>query len=140
MIRFLLFTSILITFVAFCPEEGMAACEIEDVLEMVDEDLSKREISSECQNQISDAPNCSVRKVIKLASDGYDTEEIITKCSGGERNPPGLGDPGPGPMPQSSNICQTSFMWCALGQAAPPGTPCYCNTWQGPMQGIITPR
>jgi len=122
-----------------------ANCEVIDVIEMYDEeDLTKREIREECGETISDAPNCSVRKIIRLSDDGYDEDEISTKCSGSKSSQAGQGYGGSQqqnqPRPQTSNICQTSMMWCALGQSGPIGTACWCNTGYGPQNGRIVSR
>ncbi|GAB5486393.1 MAG: hypothetical protein Pars93KO_28270 [Parasphingorhabdus sp.] len=123
-------------------QDVLANCDIEDVMEMVDEDLSKSEISSECSNLVNDAPGCSVRKVIRLVGKSYDIDEIADECSGGGQSQgPGNSNSFNGSTaPQVSNICQTSFMWCALGQSAPTGTPCWCNTGRGRASGRIVPR
>jgi|MDTG01.5.fsa_nt_gb hypothetical protein len=118
-------------------------CDVIDVIEMYDEeDLSKREIRNECSNSVTDAPNCSVRKVIRLYDDGYDEEEISAKCSGSNRNQEGQGYGGSQQPQQAqvSNICQTPMMWCALGQSGPIGTPCWCNSGLGPQNGRIIAR
>jgi hypothetical protein len=120
-------------------------CDVIDVIDMYDEeDLSKREIKNECNNLVSDAPNCSVRKVIRLYDDGYEEDEISAKCSGSNRNQQGEGYGGSQQpqlqRPQVSNICQTPMMWCALGQQGPIGTACWCNTGMGPQNGQIIAR
>lgn len=122
-----------------------ANCDVIDVIEMYDEeDLSKSEIRNECSNTVSDAPNCSVRKVIRLYDDGYDEDEISEKCSGSNKAQKGQGYGGSQQPDQQrtgvSNICQTPMMWCALGQAGQIGTPCWCNTGYGPQNGQIVSR
>ena len=37
----------------------------------------------------------------------------------------------------SAATCVTPSLWCELPGTAPPGTPCYCNTPYGPLQGNI---
>jgi len=134
------------------PATIYANCDVIDVIDMYDDEgMSKSEVRNECDNKVSDAPNCSVRKVIRFYDDGYDEDEIATKCSSSNNS---LSGPGYGggqqqsqpqsqpqsPQPQISNICQTSMSWCALGQSAPIGTPCWCNSGFGPLNGQIVPR
>ena len=68
----------------------------------------------------------------------------------GDRNQnPGRGGTGPtrrpGPprvpppttqIPMGS-VCYTRFMACPLPGVGPVGTPCYCNTWYGPLSGQV---
>lgn len=122
-----------------------ANCDVIDVIEMYDdEDMSKREIREECGKSVSDAPNCSIRKIIRFSDDGYDEDEIVEKCSGSRGTQTGKGYGGrqqqPDQRSQASNICQTAMMWCALGQSGPVGTPCWCQTGYGPQNGQIAPR
>jgi hypothetical protein len=121
-----------------------AGCDVVDILEMYEEDdMSKKEIRNECGKNVSDAPYCSVRKVIRLSDDGYDEDEIVTKCSGSNDFQFGGNNSGnqnqQTQQQRSSNICQTPFMWCALGQTGPVGTPCWCNTGNGPLHGQVVP-
>ena len=121
-----------------------ASCDVIDVIEMYDdEDMSKREIREECGKSVSDAPNCSIRKIIRFSDDGYDEDEIAEKCSGSKGAQTGQGYGGgqqPDQRSQASNICQTAMMWCALGQSGPAGTPCWCQTGYGPQNGQIVQR
>lgn len=123
-----------------------ANCDIVDILDMVDEGLSKSTIRGECNNTVADAPTCSVRKVIRLyENDGYDSDEISQVCSSASGTSFDQDQPVPPSIPQqpqaqASNICQTPQFWCALGQSAYPGTPCWCNSWAGPVNGVIVPQ
>jgi hypothetical protein len=60
-----------------------AACDVYEVIEMIDDGESRSDIRDACDNKISDAP-CSVGKVYKLYdNDGMDEDEIIEDCQGG---------------------------------------------------------
>ena len=39
----------------------------------------------------------------------------------------------------NSNLCGTAFGGCNLGETAPVGTPCWCNTQSGPATGSLVP-
>ena len=41
---------------------------------------------------------------------------------------------------QSSNICQTKYMRCALNKTGPVGTPCWCVSANGPQPGFLVPK
>lgn len=45
-----------------------------------------------------------------------------------------------GRLQESTNICQTEYLWCELSQAGPPGTPCQCNTRYGLLFGVLIRR
>lgn len=121
------------------------ACEIDDIIEMVNEGKSSSDISKECTGKVSDATACTVRKIVRLANDGNTKQQISAQCANSSlrENPlPQTGQiPPTQPInvpPQPSNVCQTPSFWCALPQAAYPGTPCYCG-WP-PINGVIVPR
>ncbi len=45
-----------------------------------------------------------------------------------------------GRLQEATNICQTELTWCTLDQEGPPGTPCVCQTSQGPLKGVLVAR
>ena len=60
-----------------------AACDVYEVIEMIDDGESRSDIRDACDNEISDAP-CSLGKVYKLYdNDGMDEDEIIEDCQDG---------------------------------------------------------
>jgi hypothetical protein len=59
-----------------------AACDVYEVIEMIDDGESRSDIRDACDDEISDAP-CSLGKVYKLYdNDGMDEGEIIEDCQG----------------------------------------------------------
>jgi hypothetical protein len=39
--------------------------------------------------------------------------------------------------PTSTNVCVTPFGACQIFQFGPSGYPCFCNTFQGPVNGVL---
>jgi len=134
-----------LSFIAFEVPMAFAACTIEDVVEQIEDGLSRGEIRDECDRRVRDAGDCSLTKVMRLAKAHYDTEEIREECEEAF-----LDDSRPRnrslfedsyrerPQPRGlSNRCYSQAGPCLLFQTAPPGTPCYCNTRFGPAPGVI---
>ena len=61
------------------PKSASAECDVQEVVEMVEEDLSTRMIKDVC-NQSVDVPECSLSKVIRLARSGDDEDHIYEQC------------------------------------------------------------
>ena len=43
----------------------------------------------------------------------------------------------PPPQPQMSQVCMTRMGACRLPLSLPPGSPCYCLSWRGPIAGVV---
>ena len=113
-------------------------CYIDDVIAMIDDGANKKKIIDKCDGDVADATDCNIRKVIRLAQGGRSERRIKRECD----TPVVIADvPSTPRTPTSrtSNICQTPAMWCAIGQSANVGTPCWCNTIFGPSNGQIIP-
>lgn len=115
--------------VVITPSEARAECDIDDVIDLVDEGLSRSKIRRECENEIEDAAGCSLSRVIRYAKRNYDYDEILDRCERKSRS----GNSGR----RMSNLCASQAGPCRLFGSAPPGTPCWCNTPYGPAPGRI---
>ncbi len=114
--------------VVITASEARAECYIDDVIDLVDDGLSRSKIRRECDNEIIDAAGCSLSQVIRYAK-RYDYDEILDRCERKSR----AGNPGRG----MSNLCASQAGPCRLFGSAPRGTPCWCNTPYGPAPGRI---
>lgn len=113
----------------FVAAPAWAACEIEDIVDMVDDGLERREIRKDCGGEVLDAGSCSFSKVYRLADDGMDADEIRDECEGGGAADPGRGaDPGPGA--QSQLWCCNPYNGmkvCPMVVQMPLGSMCQCG-------------
>lgn len=88
---------------------------------------------------------CTLRDKQALLDSGkslYEIDKICGEIKETGKNPePELTRPKRpdthGRLQESSNICQTEYLWCEVSQAGPPGTPCQCNTRYGLLFGVI---
>ena len=120
--------SVAVPFLLVAPSLALAECEVEEVIELVDEGLSRKMIREECRSVDAD---CSLTKVIRLAKRGNDSEEIYEECAGRES----ISTPG-GTGGRQATICQTPYGSCAINLGyVERGQPCFCTSWQGTAYG-----
>lgn len=79
--------------------------------------------------------DAKIQRICSVPDDDAEEEEVKPKTaikpkpqSGSSRNQ------------SPTNICQTQFMWCAIGQFGAPGLPCWCNSPYGPLNGVLIQR
>lgn len=109
-----------------------AACEIEDIVDMIEEGAEPAEIRKDCDREVVDAGNCSIYKVVRLADkDGLDADEIREQCSGG-------GPEGTVMNPGQQLYCCNAYNGvkvCPMGIALPVGSVCTCSA--APGAGVV---
>ncbi len=108
-----------------------ASCEVEEVIELVGEELSRTMIKEECDNRVVDAGRCSLSKVIRYAKRGYDAEEIYDKCEEKIAD-----DKSDSPGRNFASACYTNFGSCPMRVALPVGSSCICYTYSGNFPGV----
>jgi hypothetical protein len=85
---------------------------------------------------------CTSAERTRLRASGV-SEAQVTRVCGPRRAPSvvpvtgGMTIPAP---PAPSNLCQTPRLQCALSQRGPVGTPCWCTTSWGPVNGRLIGR
>lgn len=110
-----------------------AACEIEDIVEMVEEGVKSAEIRQDCDREVVDAGSCSIYRVVRMAEkEGLDADEIREKCSGGGTN--GTVVNPPSPQLYCCNV-YTGTKVCPMGIALPVGSVCTCSA--APGSGVV---
>jgi hypothetical protein len=62
---------------------GYAECGIEDVVDLVDQEYSSKEIGDECDGKVVGAGRCSLIRVTMMAKKGSDADEIQSQCASG---------------------------------------------------------
>lgn len=96
--------------------------------------------------------DCTAKDMRDMKASGMSSSSIFRICSTSDEE--GEGDQSDdsrssrlrarshaiSPTQSLTNICQTQVMWCALFQQGPAGTPCWCNTAYGPVNGVLVPR
>lgn len=127
--RFVFLGALVMVAALMMPSQARAECDIDEVIDLVDDDLSRSEIRKECDGDVVDAGRCSLSKVIRYAKRNYDYDEILDKCQRKSRS----GNSGR----RMSNLCASRAGVCRLFGGAQPGTPCWCNTPYGPAPGRI---
>ncbi len=108
---------------------AIAACDVEDVVEMVEDDLSRSEIRKECDRKVN-VDGCSLTKTMRLARDGYDVDEIYEACEGRgtSRNPDGG---------RRARYCSTPYGTCVITMGRVyVGEPCFCTGYYGTAWGV----
>ena len=90
-----------------------AECTRRDKQALLDSGMSLYEIDKTCG---------------EVKETGNDTEPELTRPKRADTH---------GRLQESSNICQTEYLWCEVSQAGPPGTPCQCTTRYGLLFGVI---
>ena len=87
---------------------------------------------------------CSKAEIRKMKKQGMTSREIERECSkdddDDDDDPPqgSTGRPmqgGQSGQPAMTSRCFTPIGACMTGQTAPVGTPCWCNTPRGPVNG-----
>ena len=85
---------------------------------------------------------CTSAERARLRASGVSDAQVMRLC-GPRRNaivvPVTGGMTLPAP-PAPSNLCQTPRLQCALSQRGPVGTPCWCTTSWGPVNGRLIGR
>lgn len=111
-----------------------SACEIEDVVAMVEDEESSKDIRADCDRKVVDAGSCSLTKVIRLAEEGQDGDEIRDECASDGGDDDGTVTP---PPPSRLSCCNpyTGAKVCPMVIAGPVGTVCSCQGIQG--AGVI---
>ena len=69
------------------PAVAMARCDVQEVIEMVEDDMSSSMIRNACNEDI-DVPNCELSKVIRLARSGDSESDIYEQCEEVAVTPP----------------------------------------------------
>jgi hypothetical protein len=69
----------LIAVVCFAPKISLAECDVQEVIEMVEDDSSTKMIKNACKESV-DVPDCSLSTVIQLARKGDEEHEIYEQC------------------------------------------------------------
>jgi hypothetical protein len=69
----------LIALFCLAPEVSLAECDVQEVIEMVEDDSSTKMIKNACKESV-DVPNCSLSRVIQLARKGDEEQEIYEQC------------------------------------------------------------
>lgn len=103
-----------------------------------------------CLSTTTAHAECTLREKQSLHDSGMSSYEIDRICgeikeTGKDSNqeifrPPKRPDTH-GRLQENTNICQTQYIWCAVDQEGPPGTPCLCNTrYGGPLYGVLIRR
>ena len=72
----------LITVLCLVPDVSLAECDVQEVIEMVEDDSSTKMIKNACKESV-DVPNCSLSTVIQLARKGDEEHEIYERCMDG---------------------------------------------------------
>jgi len=98
-----------------------AACEVEDVVDMVDSEIESLEIRKDCDKKVNDAGSCALSKVIRLAKDGKDADEIREECEDGVS--------GGGEVKQTRLYCCNGYgaKICPMVVMTAVGSVCHCQ-------------
>jgi len=121
----------------FIAEITMAACFIEDVIDLHDSGYSSSAIRKECKNRVIES-DCSLSKLIAYAKDGRKLSSILRRCETKDNysNRSYQRDQYQLPSTQPARICSTPYGTCPMAVAIPQGASCYCPSAYGPVWGI----
>ena len=109
---------------------AFASCEVEEVVELVAEELSRRMIKEECDNRVQDAGKCSLSRIIRYAKRDMSADEIYEKCSGSSSTQGSV-------QPRMATRCDTPYGSCPITfGAGPVGGSCWCRFWNGTAYGV----
>lgn len=64
---------------AFAPFDASAECDVQEVIEMVEDDSSTSMIKNACDGSV-DVPDCTLSRVIRFARRGDSEDEIYDQC------------------------------------------------------------
>lgn len=109
----------------------LADCTAEDVVDLLDQDYTTKQIREECQGQINSS--CSIIKIKRLYNEGYNTEEITSQCTFGAESSNNIYQT---PDSTPARVCVTNYGACPMVVSMPRGMSCYCSTGMGSIAGI----
>ena len=121
---------------------AQGVCEIADVVYMTQKErLNSAKIRQEC-GTLRDGGSCTLTKVMRLASERLNENQIRDECQGGRssRIPPQQQQQQqqqlpPPVLPRPASVCMTPFGSCPMMVALMPGSSCYCATPRGQFWG-----
>ena len=102
------------------PAVAFAGCTKSQIKALKSQGFSQSKIDDICEDDDDDAPKTTKKKKIESKPSDWDDER-----------------PRPGMQQQGSNRCFTQVGACVLNQFGPPGYPCYCNSFRGPIPGML---
>lgn len=109
------------------PTASFADCTVEEMVKLKSGGSGRDVITKACKRQVSDAPRCSFTRVLDLAMQKKDEDEIAQEC---------------GPCERPRCAVNRLRYWCAVGPELPNGVKegdtCTCYTNMGPVQGELT--
>lgn len=127
----------ILLFVSLLPVPAFSSCEVEEVIELVDEDLSRRMIKDECENQVEEAGKCSLSRVIRYAKKSMSADEIYEKCDTGSGDRSSNSTSDRQTQPAIGTRCDTPYGSCPIVTGfSPVGGTCFCQFWNGRAYGI----
>jgi len=108
---------------------GHAECGIEDVVDLVEQKYSSKEISDECDGKVADAGRCSLIRVTMMAKKGSDAEDIQSQCASRGGRHGGVDGGGRGDDNLSRYCCdpRSGMKVCQIVMnPGPVGQACWC--------------
>lgn len=113
-------------------------CDIADVVYLAQRENATREkIRAECRS-VRDARDCALTKIIRLAKDGMDEDEIAEQCRGDRTSGSGGARQSKqqDPRPSFATFCATPSGSCPLMVPMPAHAQCYCTGPWGTYYGV----
>lgn len=122
--------SVFLLFLVGISPPALASCDVEEVIELVDEGLSRKMIKEECDNRVEEAGRCSLSRVIRHAKRDMLADDIYDKCSGSSKFSGSKG-------PAQATRCNTAYGSCPLVfGTGPVGSSCWCQFAYGRAVGV----
>lgn len=124
---------------SLCCTVAWSQCEIEEVVELHEDGLSRSMIKEECGNKVIDAGRCGLSRVISHAVRGRDAAEIYDRCDYVEDDSSGTSSSSnnfPTTQPAFARVCYTNWGNCPMSVALPVGSSCICYTYNGNFPGV----
>ncbi len=116
---------------------SVAACFIDEVVELYDEELTRKEIREECDNEVLES-KCSITRIYRYAERDKSLSYILRRCESFEDSDDSSNNRNQYQAPSSSpaTICATTYGLCRMSEAIPKGVSCYCQTYSGQVWGL----